>query len=90
MSDISGATDEQSSGVAEINRAVSDIDLITEENAALVEETSAALDNARSQVEDLRQIVSFFNVDAEEPASFASVKGSIGNLQSRLRKAING
>ena len=90
MSDISGATDEQSSGVAEINRAVSDIDLITEENAALVEETSAALDNARSQVEDLRQIVSFFNVDAEEPASFASVKGAIGNLQSRLRKAING
>ena len=65
MTQISGAADEQSAGVGEVNRAVANIDQITQENATLVEQTSHALDNARGQVEELRRIIAFFKLGGE-------------------------
>lgn len=60
ISEISSAAGEQSAGLDEVNKAVSQLDQITQQNAALVEETTAALDSTRSQIEELSSLISFF------------------------------
>jgi methyl-accepting chemotaxis protein len=42
------------------------MDQMTQQNAALVEETNAALHSAQSQVDDLRKVVAFFKTGEEE------------------------
>ncbi len=67
VSDIAAATQEQSSGIEQVSRAVTGMDQITQQNAALVEETNAALHSAQSQVEELRKTVAFFQTGEENP-----------------------
>ncbi len=63
ITNISQATQEQSRGISEINRAVNEMDNMTQQNAGLAEETTAASQNLFQEAENLRQLVSFFNVD---------------------------
>ena len=60
MSEISAATQEQSLGIGQVSKAVSGMDQMTQQNAALVEETNAALHSARHQIDALREAVGFF------------------------------
>jgi methyl-accepting chemotaxis protein len=61
VSEIAAASQEQSSGIDQVSRAITNMDEMTQQNAALVEETNAALHSAQIQVEELRQAVSFFS-----------------------------
>lgn len=72
VSEIAGASQEQSSGIEQVSRAVSGMDQMTQQNAALVEETNAALQSAQSQVEELRKMVSFFQTGETEVAGMAT------------------
>ncbi|WP_159952675.1 globin-coupled sensor protein [Rhizobium sp. 18065] len=63
MSTIVQSAKEQASGIAEINTAVSNMDLITQQNAAMVEETSAATMKMSAEAVRLGQLVSGFKVD---------------------------
>jgi methyl-accepting chemotaxis protein len=66
VSEIAAATQEQSSGIEQVSKAVTGMDQMTQQNAALVEETNAALHSAQSQIDELRKVVSFFQMrDAE-------------------------
>ena len=65
VSEIAAATQEQSSGIEQVSKAVSGMDQMTQQNAALVEETNAALHSATSQVDELRKVVSFFQTGDE-------------------------
>jgi len=60
VSEIAAASQEQSSGIDQVSNAITNMDEMTQQNAALVEETTAALNSAQSQIEDLRQAVGFF------------------------------
>jgi aerotaxis receptor len=60
IAEIRSATEEQSSGVTQIDQAVSDLDNITQQNAALVEESTAASDSLRQQALRLVEAVSVF------------------------------
>ena len=60
MSEISAASQEQSSGIEQINQAVTQMDEATQQNAALVEEASAAAESMRQQSSVLSQAVSVF------------------------------
>ncbi len=62
MSDISAATIEQSDGIGQIDVAVSQMDQVTQQNAALVEEASAATSSLESQVEDMVAAVAAFRL----------------------------
>jgi len=62
MSDISVASDAQSGGVVEVGRAVSRMDLDTQRNAALVEESAAAADSQRPQATQLVAAVGVFRL----------------------------
>jgi len=60
MSEIMAATQEQSLGIDQINRAVAQMDEVTQQNAALVEEAAAASGALQGQAQDLTRLVSTF------------------------------
>jgi methyl-accepting chemotaxis protein len=64
MADISRASAEQTTGLEQVNRAIGDIDSLTQQNSALVEEASAAAQELRHQAEALADVVSVFKLAA--------------------------
>ncbi|WP_460941408.1 methyl-accepting chemotaxis protein [Pandoraea terrae] len=62
MGEISAASAEQSSGIEQVNRAVTQMDEVTQQNAALVEEAAAAAGSLEEQAHRLRDAVSVFRV----------------------------
>ena len=62
MNDISNTALEQEAGVDQINMAVSKMDDITQQNAALVEESTAASKSLLEQDKHLEDLMSFFKV----------------------------
>jgi methyl-accepting chemotaxis protein len=62
MGGIAAATREQSGGVGQIGAAVQELDQVTQQNAALVEQTAAAASTLAGQAQRLSQEVSFFRV----------------------------
>ncbi|MFF7399305.1 methyl-accepting chemotaxis protein [Achromobacter sp. NPDC008082] len=66
MGEISAASDEQSSGIDQVNRAVSQMDEVTQQNAALVEQAAAAAGSLQEQAERLVQAVAVFKINAGE------------------------
>ena len=71
IGEITAASAEQSAGVSQVNQAVGNLDQMTQQNAALVEESAAAAQSLREQADHLAQVVSMFKVDA---ASHGSVQ----------------
>jgi methyl-accepting chemotaxis protein len=65
IGEIASASNEQSHGIQDVNRAVTNIDQITQQNAALVEEATAAARSLEDQSESLVRAVSVFKM-AEE------------------------
>ncbi len=59
---ISTASREQSSGLVEVNSAVNGMDQMTQQNAAMVEESSAAASTLSNETEKLRGMISQFNL----------------------------
>ena len=64
MDEISRASHEQSSGIAQVNQAVTQMDQVTQQNAALVEEAAAAAQALQEQAERMEQTVSVFRLAA--------------------------
>ena len=58
IAEIGAATQEQTSGIGQVNQAVTQLDQATQQNAALVEESAAAADSLRGQAARLVQAVS--------------------------------
>ena len=65
MGEISAASEEQSSGIDQVNRAVSQMDEVTQQNAALVEEAAAA-GSLEEQAQRLAEAVAVFKINAGE------------------------
>jgi len=63
VAEIAAASAEQSSGVDQVNLAIAQIDQVTQENAALVEEAAAAAKSMQDQAASLHDQVAFFTVD---------------------------
>ena len=66
MGEISAASDEQSSGIDQVNRAVAQMDEVTQQNAALVEEAAAAAGSLQDQAQRLAEAVAVFKINAGE------------------------
>ncbi|HWK70733.1 MAG TPA: methyl-accepting chemotaxis protein [Burkholderiaceae bacterium] len=66
MGEISAATTEQSSGIDQINRAVAQMDLVTQQNAVLVEEAASSAASLREQVSSVSGAVSAFKTTGRE------------------------
>ena len=66
ISEIGAASREQSSGISQIGDAVNQLDQVTQQNAALVEESAAAAESLKQQAAQLAQAVSVFRLSGNE------------------------
>ena len=66
MGEISAANNEQSLGVSQVGEAVTQMDQVTQQNAALVEEMAAAASSLKSQAKELVQVVAVFKLGAND------------------------
>ncbi|KQO20512.1 hypothetical protein ASF11_25140 [Acidovorax sp. Leaf76] len=64
IEEISQASREQTDGIEQINQAVAQMDQGTQQNAALVEEATAAAAALQHQAHDLQQVVAAFQLQA--------------------------
>ena len=62
MAEIAQASDEQRSGIEQVNQAIAQMDQVTQQNAALVEEAAAAADALQEQAQELNQVVGVFKL----------------------------
>jgi len=88
MGEISMASHEQSSGIAQVNQAISQMDAVTQQNAALVEEAAAAADSMQQQAAKLSQVVGIFRLDAMAPTLASSGKPRPGRAPAPTPKAL--
>ncbi|MES9868051.1 MAG: methyl-accepting chemotaxis protein, partial [Candidatus Thiodiazotropha sp. LLP2] len=75
INQISVASAQQSSGISEVNKAVSQMDEMTQQNAALVEQVSAAGDAMAEQARNMRRQLGFFKMEknaGSDQTEFAS------------------
>lgn len=76
IGEISAASNEQRDGISHVNSAVANLDQMTQQNAALVEESAAAATGLRDQAQYLAQVVSVFNVGASLGTVLVGGRGS--------------
>jgi X-X-X-Leu-X-X-Gly heptad repeat protein len=75
MGEIAAASNEQHKGIEQVNSAVVQMDQVTQQNAALVEQASAAAQSMAEQARSLRDAVSVFKVTTAQ-AGFAGSGGA--------------
>ncbi|MEH3046264.1 methyl-accepting chemotaxis protein [Sphingomonas adhaesiva] len=94
VADIAASADRQATGLQQINTAVSEMDGMTQQNAAMVEEATAAVRSLASDANGMtRQIASFRLVDGQAqraPGARAAQAGARPVVQLRSRAAGNG
>jgi len=66
IGEITAAAAEQSSGIGQVNRSVTELDQMTQQNAALVEESAAAAESLKDQSVRLSGLVGAFTLSREE------------------------
>ncbi|HXY96317.1 MAG TPA: methyl-accepting chemotaxis protein [Steroidobacteraceae bacterium] len=72
VGEIAGASREQSAGIEQVNKAVVQLDEMTQQNAALVEQASAASHSMADQAKSLNQMMERYQVSAEAAAAAAA------------------
>ena len=67
MLEIAAASDEQSRGIVQVSQAISEMDKVTQQNASLVEEASAAAASLEEQGARLTEAVGAFRLSGAKP-----------------------
>ncbi|MBB5391025.1 MULTISPECIES: methyl-accepting chemotaxis protein [unclassified Herbaspirillum] len=76
VNEISVASAEQSEGIQQVNDAIAQLDDVTQQNAALVEQAAAAAASMRGQAGNLTQLVSVFQVDGSGESGLPEVEAA--------------
>lgn len=69
VAEIAMASEEQASGLQEVNKAVTQMDEMTQQNAALVEQAAAASESVGQQAVSLEELISFFNTGEDSSSA---------------------
>ncbi len=77
ISGLSVATEQQHIGISQVNSAVLNMDQMTQQNAALVEQSSAACHGLSEQARNLNEQVSFFNLSGDKSSAFMHEKSGL-------------
>jgi methyl-accepting chemotaxis protein len=73
IAEISASSVEQTTGIGQVSDAVAQLDQVTQQNAALVEESAAAAESLKVQAGELAQAVAFFTLPAHDGGSPAAL-----------------
>ncbi|MFM0173799.1 methyl-accepting chemotaxis protein [Paraburkholderia sediminicola] len=87
MGEIAAASEEQSSGISQVGRAVTQMDEVTQQNAALVEQAAAAAASLQDQAGRLRDTVSAFRVNGAEGAAPGSAAVAVRRVTATVATA---
>jgi methyl-accepting chemotaxis protein len=93
VQEITAASNEQSSGVGQINAAMGQLNTTTQQNASSSEELAATSEEMSSQAEQLQHTMSFFKLDSSGQSgsgSFAVRKSSASSKKSVTVKSTSG
>ena len=77
MGDIANASHEQSAGIEQVNQAISQMDQVTQQNAALVEEAAAAASSLQERAVELVDVVAVFRLRGDAQAKSLQVAGGL-------------
>ncbi len=69
IGEITAAAGEQSDGIGQVNVAVTQLDQMTQQNAALVEESAAAAESLKDQASRLTEVIKIFRIDSAQAYS---------------------
>lgn len=83
MSEIAAASSEQSKGISQIGIAVVQMDSVTQQNAALVQQSAAAAASLEEQARQLTEIVSVFKIEYEAPLSSSTIPVIRPNIREK-------
>ncbi|NJM16710.1 MAG: hypothetical protein HC896_16280 [Bacteroidales bacterium] len=87
VQEITAASIEQSSGVTQVNTAIQQLNNITQQNAAASEEMATSSEELAGQADSLKQLVSYFSLNAlKENAGEAKKQSSLNQTQSKSFK----
>jgi len=75
IGEIAAATKEQSAGIAQVNVAVADLDKATQQNASLVEESTAASESLKGLAREMVEAVSVLRISRESTRHGAAASG---------------
>jgi methyl-accepting chemotaxis protein len=96
VAEISAATAEQNAGIAQVHQSITSMDQVTQQNAALVEQTAAASQAMQDQAEILSRAVSAFRIDAGHLKAAPSLRnasrpggGAVAVRPAQPRKVAN-
>jgi methyl-accepting chemotaxis protein len=81
VAEIAAASQEQSAGIEQVNKAITQMDEVTQQNASLVEEAAAASRSMEEQAQRMVQIMSFFRTGA------AATRGATASVPMRQEMA---
>lgn len=84
MGEITAASQEQTAGIEQINQAITQMDNVTQQNAALVEEAAAAADSLQGQAKNLSQVVSVFTIGKSSIGGGVPVSSLIAALPASI------
>jgi methyl-accepting chemotaxis protein len=88
MSEITAASEEQSSGIEEVNRAITQMDEMTQQNAALVEQAAAAAESMQEQSVMLAQAVAVFKLEQEAASAARHIVQPATERRTPARAAV--
>src|SRR5450830_946839 len=88
MSEITAASQEQSTGIEEVNRAITQMDEITQQNAALVEQAAAAAESMEEQAANLAHAVSAFKLGTQGSQVTINRGSTIRKVEARTDTSV--
>lgn len=90
INEIALASEEQSTGIEEVTMAISKMDQVTQQNAALVQENTAAAQSMAKQGDELSRLVSFFTINASNnfQNNLTNARTDFQNQKSTIKSEI--
>ena len=100
IAEIALSSQEQATGLNQVNTAVNQMDQVTQQNAAMVEEATAAASNLRTESMELARLVGAFQIGGDAPAArrpepaqsgrHAPARNPVARQQTQLKSAFGG
>jgi methyl-accepting chemotaxis protein len=88
VNEIASASEEQSAGIGQVNLAITQMDDVTQQNAALVEQASAATQSLAEQAVALRDAVAIFRIDERKFANASTAGIRLGRGRHAIGNAL--
>ncbi len=88
VSEIANASEEQANGIEEVNQAVTQMDSMTQQNSALVEEAAAAAEALTEQAGNMLELMSFFKTGDESGARGGKIISPVKNKESKTKSKV--